>query len=665
MAGRKDLLRDTLGPYRIERRLAAGGMAEVFVALRQGPHGFQKRVALKRILPQHARDAEFVGMFIDEARLAARLDHPGVVQVFDFGEHGGALFMAMEMVEGTTVGRLLRAVAGRRETVPLGPALHIAYEAAAALAYAHELCDDEGRPLHIVHRDVSPANLLLDRSGRVRLTDFGIARCRTTVSRTDDGHIRGKLGYMSPEQVVGDPVDAKSDVFTLGVVLAELLLAEPLFGKTGDLEVLLQIRNVDLSTLHRRGSHIPKDVQRLIIWALERDARHRPSARTFEQAIREILLRRGELGHGPRECARLLERLELIPKAARDVNAQEAGARPTFLVDLDDSTAASDETRSLLDDLSLDPPTMYELRLPDGSHEGPIPFSDMVRRIVLGELQPGTQVRKDTGDFDSAGRMPELQRYLKSNALHWGPAGPPEGASRRGVLQGGRLLKTVHGLTVGRETGVLHLWDGGRQKRIFFREGRPDFVASNIGAELLGEFLVAQGSILRMELDMALAMLTRYEGRLGDALVGLGILRPMELYKAVSQQVRARYLEAFQWSRGQWAYVSGECCEEETLPIGQGEHELLRDAALTTSPEQLKLALRPVQQRLLRLNPQPPAPIAQFRVPPEWERVLSSLDGHTTPAGLLAREYARGGLDAEQVERALYLALSCELVAAA
>lgn len=659
------MLRDTLGPYKIERRLAAGGMAEVFVALRQGPHGFQKRVALKRILPQHARDAEFVGMFIDEARLAARLEHPGIVQVFDFGEHGGALFMAMEMVEGTTVGRLLRTVAGRRETVPLGPALHIAHEAAAALAYAHELCDADGKPLHVVHRDVSPANLLLDRAGRVRLTDFGIARCRTTVSRTDDGHIRGKLGYMSPEQVVGDVVDAKSDVFTLGVVLAELLLAEPLFGKSGDLEVLLQIRNVDLETLHRHGAHIPKDVTRLIVWALEKDARHRPSARTLEQAIREILSRRGELGQGPRELARLLERLELIPKTARDVDAQEAGARPTFLVDLEGSATVSAETRSLLDGLAMDPPTMYELRKPDGTHEGPVPFSEMVRRIVLGELAPGTQVRKDSGDFESAGRMPELQRYLKSNALHWGPGGPPEGASKRGVLQGGRLLRTVHGLTVGRETGALHLWDGGRQKRIFFREGRPDFVASNIGAELLGEFLVAQGQILRMELEMALAMLPRYEGRLGDALVGLGILRPMELYKAVSQQVRARYLEAFQWSRGQWAYVSGECCEEETLHLGQGEHELLRDAALTTTPDQLKLALRPVQRRALRINPSPPAPLSAYRLPPEWERVIASVDGSTTPAGLLAKEYASGGLDADQVERALYLALSCELVAAA
>ena len=658
--------RNSLGPYRIEKRLAAGGMAEVFVAHREGPHGFQKRVALKRILPQHARDPEFVGMFIDEARLAARLAHPGIVQVFDFGEHGGSLFMAMEMVEGTTVGRLLRTVASHRETVPLGAALHVAHEAAAALAYAHTLRDESGHPLNIVHRDVSPANLLLDRQGHAKLTDFGIARCRTTAQRTDDGHIRGKLGYMSPEQVVGDEVDAKSDVFTLGVVLAEMLVAEPLFGTGADLDVLLQIRNVDLTVLRRAGGHIPKDVTRLLQWCFERDPEKRPTARQLSYALREVLARRGELGRGPQELARLMERLELVPKSEHDAEAQEAGARPTFLVEIDDEEAsAPNNTKALLDRLALDPPTTYELRHPTGEREGPIPFSEMVRRIVTGALKPGTKVRKDTGDFESAGRMPELRRYLGSKALQWGPSGPPRGANRSGVLYGGRLLGQAHQLTSRRETGVLHLWDGERQKRIYYVDGRPDFVASNVEAELLGEYLVAQGTILRMELEMALAMLPKYDGRLGDALVGLGILRPMELYRAVADQVRSRYLEAFRWTSGQWAYVRGEQCDEETFPLPQGEHELLRDAAMQTDAKDVKAALTPVQRRVLRKNPAPPATLASYRLPGEWERVIDTVDGRATLAGIIAREYAQSGLDAEQVQRALYLGLSVELIEAA
>lgn len=640
-------------------------MAEVFVAQRQGPHGFEKRVALKRILPQHARDPEFVGMFIDEARLAARLEHPCIVQVFDFGEHGGALFMAMEMVEGTTVGRLLRTVASRQETVPLGPALHIAHEAASALAYAHGLRDDAGHPLAVVHRDVSPANLLLTRHGRAKLTDFGIARCRNTDQRTDDGHIRGKLGYMSPEQVVGDVVNAKSDVFTLGVVLAELMVAEPLFGVGADLDVLIQIRNVDLGVLQRAGAHIPRDVMNLLRWALERSPDDRPSAAALERALRSILARRGELGRGPQELARLLERLELIPRSESDAEAQEAGARPTFLVELDEDASAPDNTKALLDRIAIDPPTTYELLHVGGALEGPLPFSEMVRRIVTGELAKGTKVRKDEGDFESAGRMPELSRYLGSKALQWGPSGPPSGANRRGVLYGGRLLAQAHQLTARRETGVLYLWDGNRQKRIYYLDGRPDFVASTMQDELLGEFLVAQGQVLPMELEMALAMLPRYDGRLGDALVGLGILRSMELYRAVSEQVRMRYLEAFRWAEGQWAYVRGERSNEETFPLGQGEHEMLRDAAMQPTAAQMEAALEPVQRRVLRQNPRAPAPVGSYRLPVEWEQVLKSVDGHTTTAGLVAREHTQNGLPRELVQRVIYLGLSCELIDAA
>ncbi|MCZ7682492.1 MAG: hypothetical protein M5U28_28340 [Sandaracinaceae bacterium] len=184
------------------------------------------------------------------------------------------------------------------------------------------------------------------------------------------------------------------------------------------------------------------------------------------------MARRGELGRGTQELARLLERLELIPTTEVDAEAQEAGARPTFLVELDEARPAPANTKQLLDRLALDPPATYELRLPDGEREGPIPFSEMVRRIVTGELPEGTKVRKDKGDFESAGRMPELRRYFGSKALSWGPSGPPEGASRRGVLYGGRLLPTAHQLTARRETGVLYLWDGPRQKRIYYVEGR-------------------------------------------------------------------------------------------------------------------------------------------------------------------------------------------------
>ncbi|TFH29706.1 MAG: serine/threonine protein kinase, partial [Myxococcales bacterium] len=255
--------RPLLGPYHIERRLAAGGMAEVFVARREGPHGFSKRVALKRILPQFSSDPDFVWMFIDEARLAALLEHPNIVQVFDFGTMGDDLVLVMELVDGSNVSRLLRA-ATAESPIPWDVALHIAYQTAQALDYAHHALDDEGEPLEFVHRDVSPANILLSRTGHVKLTDFGIATVRSRAPTTEDGQVRGKLGYMSPEQVLGKELSGKSDVFTLSTVLAEMLIGEPLFQGESELNVLLQIRDADLRVLARCERRIPQDIRALV-----------------------------------------------------------------------------------------------------------------------------------------------------------------------------------------------------------------------------------------------------------------------------------------------------------------------------------------------------------------------------------------------------------------
>src|SRR5579864_1575909 len=243
-----------LGPYELLRRIATGGMAEVYLARRGGPHGFQKIVAVKRILPQFARDADFVAMFVDEARVCARLGHPNIVQVFDFGEEDGELYMAMEYVDGTTGARLVRAVAARGEEIPLDVCLYIALSILRALDYAHSARDESGAPISLVHRDVSPGNVLIDRSGAVKLTDFGIARAAEIERRTDAGQLKGKLGYMSPEQVVGRELDARSDIFTLGIVLAEMLILRPLFSGGRELDVLIRIRDADLSAIDRAGS---------------------------------------------------------------------------------------------------------------------------------------------------------------------------------------------------------------------------------------------------------------------------------------------------------------------------------------------------------------------------------------------------------------------------
>ena len=626
-------------------------MAEVFIAKRRGPHGFQKRVALKRILPQFAAEPDFVHMFIDEARLAARLEHANIVQVFDFGQHTGSFFIAMELISGSNVNQLLRAVAARDEAVPLDVALHIAIEAATALAYAHTLRDDEGEPLRVVHRDVSPANLLLTRDGHIKLSDFGIARAASFEARTQTGQLRGKLGYMSPEQVLGRELDGRSDVFTLSTVLCEMLIAEPLFGKGQDLDVLMRIRDVDLSILDASKRRVPQDIRALIACGLSKSRDERPDSLTFLRMLQEIAMRRGVAAAASR-LARLLARLELVEQRPGDELALEAGAKPTYL-DLSYSSPADQEPPAL-------EVVSYRVRSERGLI-GPLSYSQVAELVLSGLIDGDAMISRTGMPFERAANIEELRRFVSSPALQWRDRDLAH-PTFRGGLAHASLLPVVHRITRAQETGVLHMREGGRQKKLYFIDGRPDFISSTDRNELLGEHLVSTNVCLRMEVDMALAVLHRYDGRLGDALVGLGILRPMALVRAVQEQVKKRFLEAFRWRAGEWRFLRGARSEEETFAVQQDPCELLRDAAREAHPAELEAALEPVRERVLVRTSAPPMPLAAYRLPTSWSTLLQQVNGQSTLASIVARESARRGVEVEDVYRALYLGLSCELL---
>jgi serine/threonine-protein kinase len=253
-------------------------MAEVYEARRPGPRGFAKRVALKRVLPQLAMDERLLRMFCAEARVHAALTHPNLVSVLDFGEDNGELFLVMEYVDGVPLSDVLRAVVARKRAVDLGPALHIAREVAAGLAYAHHYRDEDDAPLGVVHRDVAPNNILLGRAGEVKLTDFGIVQSAWSEVRTAPGELRGKVGYVSPEQAMGQAVEARSDLFSLGVVLAEMLLGAPLIPGASELEILKSLQSRSWEDLAPLRGKAPPSVTALLHKLLAKSPRNRPSS---------------------------------------------------------------------------------------------------------------------------------------------------------------------------------------------------------------------------------------------------------------------------------------------------------------------------------------------------------------------------------------------------
>ena len=653
-----------IGGYTLGRRLGLGGMAEVFEAERRGPHGFRKRVALKRILPHVAADPIYVEMFIQEASLVARLEHPSVVQVFDFGEDDGELFLTMELVEGTSVSRMLRVLAARGDAFPLDVALWLTVQAARALAHAHALRGEDGGRLHLVHRDVSPGNLLITRQGHLKLADFGIACTHPRERHTDDRNLRGKVGYMSPEQVSGEELDARSDVFTLATILAEMLMGETLFSRGTDLEVLLRIRDVDLGTLLRTRRRIPSDVRKVLFSGLSPRAQDRPDARTFADAREEIMCRRGMAMGGAERVARLLQRYELIDAPQGD-ELFEPGARPTALIALDGFTDPGLRVSARgAPAIDLDSQPRYSVELATGQRMNGLPFPELVRLTTTGVIGAATSVARGAEPITHAGDLPELSRFFSTPALQW----KPEEISRprlKGDLNAAMLLPLIHTLHANRETGMLYLSDGERRKKVYFVDGRPDFVASTSRKEMLGQHLLDQNHCLEMELDMALAMLPQFSGRLGDALVQLGVLRPVQLYRAVATQVRGRYLEAFRWRRGEWLYVRGAQSHEETYPIEQDAHVLMRDAALELDPSELEAALAPMWEKVLRANEQPPAHAAAYQMPDAWRWVIEQARGDATVGAVFHRCSRQSGLDEEDAMRALFLGVSCQLLNAA
>ncbi|UJR84451.1 serine/threonine-protein kinase PknK [Sandaracinus amylolyticus] len=309
-----------LGRYRILRRLGAGGMAEVFLAKSSGAEGIEKVLVVKRVLPTFARSPKFVSMFVDEAKVAMRLNHPNIVQVYNFEQVRDEFLLAMEYVDGLDLGRLLAAARRKGRRLPYALCALVAMEVAKGLDYAHNRKDESGVPMDIVHRDVSPQNVLVSYDGAVKVADFGIARARMVSEET--GVIKGKFSYMSPEQARGQRVDRRSDVYSLGVLFSELLMNRAMYPGLQGMEVLEQVRDGRISAPRNVDSNVPAELDAIARRAMSFDREERyQTGRSLAGALSRWLHEQDEL-HDGGELERFL--LEVAP---REVTSPEGQRR--------------------------------------------------------------------------------------------------------------------------------------------------------------------------------------------------------------------------------------------------------------------------------------------------------------------------------------------------
>ncbi len=278
-----------LDRFELIAELASGGMATVYLARLSGAGGFQRFVAIKRLHPHLANDQDFIQMFLDEARLAARLHHPNVVPIVEIGESPEGYYLVMEYIEGDTLARLLARSVQAGKSLPAKAGIRILLDTLAGLHAAHELLDDDGKPLKIVHRDVSPQNILVSVDGSARITDFGVARAASRLSTTRTGQLKGKLAYMAPEQARGKDVDRRADIFAMGIVVWETLAQRRLFKGEGEADTLNRVLYEPIPLLRSANPMMPQQLEELCSKALERDPDKRfDTCLDFAEALEKV-----------------------------------------------------------------------------------------------------------------------------------------------------------------------------------------------------------------------------------------------------------------------------------------------------------------------------------------------------------------------------------------
>jgi serine/threonine protein kinase len=293
----------SLGKYEIIRKLAVGGMAELYLARQPGPEGFSKRVVIKRLLPGLTDDQTLITMFLDEARLAARLSHANIVQIYDLGSESGSYFIAMEYVRGRNLAELQNAEAERGEATPHGIVAYIISRICRGLHYAHTLTDQARRPLRVVHRDVSPNNVIVSFQGEVKLLDFGIAKAASHAAKTQAGLLKGKYAYMAPEQCKGELVDHRSDIFAAGIVLYELVCRRRLFRRTSDFATMRAVIEDPIPPPSAVYDEVPDELETVIMRALNRRPEERYQSAQEMQIELEQAMQANVWAVGPDQVA--------------------------------------------------------------------------------------------------------------------------------------------------------------------------------------------------------------------------------------------------------------------------------------------------------------------------------------------------------------------------
>ena len=607
------------GPFFLDARIAVGGTAEVYLARPAAPApNLPDRLVVKRLLPHFASDAEGRTMFEREARLHASVTHENVVTVYHAGKDDrGEPYLAMEYIDGVDGYRLLRRLRQEGEFLPIGVAVYVAREVLRALESVHAALDPtSGGSLGIVHRDVSPSNIYLSKDGTVKLGDFGIARSTTRATlRSEAGHVlKGKFAYLAPEQVAGETSDHRADLFSLATVLAEMLLNRPLFPGGGQLAILLAIRDCKIDALSEIRPRLPPGLFEVMERALARSPAQRfENATSFAKALapfeadkrlaaREIAARvrwvkaasssdklTAQRDSAAMRAAKVVVRKPDVPPAKPpSPSSGRMAAAPVPAPPPSEPVVALDDEDLEPEDVPAEAKTSeYEL-LPshvlktDGTTLGPWTFARLMEALATGQIDRADRIDFVGRGFRAAEEIEELARFFPATGATTSQLKGPGTPDLSDQIGPRTMLETLMQVLAHGETGVLFVEraedDGlpsgkpgsaprGGKKELYFVNGKLHHVASSNASELLGEYLVRRGKLEREELDLALAVLPRYSGRMGDTLISMGLVGPVDIFRAIRDQGRDRVADLFLWRGGTLSFYRGHTAPHVEFPL--------------------------------------------------------------------------------------------------
>ena len=643
----------TLGKYTLVERIGQGGMAEVWRATLRGIDGFEKQVVIKKILPRYALRPSFIQMFVQEAKLASALSHANIVQIHDLCVEAGEYYMAMEYVRGWNLLDVLERASTLRRRIPVEVAVYVAVEVCRALSYAHAVSGPDGRPLDIVHMDVSPSNVLVDVVGAVKLADFGLARA-TAIGQQGEvaDHLRGKLAYMSPEHVAGKPVDRRADLFAVGVILYELCTVKRLFMARTALETLANVRQADIEPRLARHPEIPLGVQAIIRKAVTASRRARyQTAGEMEDDLERFLFD-ARIRITGREVTAFLHTLAAGGEGLEPLGSSTgssvwtrssvhrsggAGARR----DEDSSPDVSARLRTL----------RFHLQRSTGSGDGPVTYDNLLRMLGARAVSPDEYVSVNGSDWVRVRDVPVLADVVARVF----PAASA-GSKRSGPFGVQQAIDLLSDLCLSAATGRLTVTRDQIRKSLYFRRGKVVHVTSNRKSELLGSFLVSRGVVTPEQILAALHRAGHQEEQLGSALVSLGTLRPADLARLLEEHIQLKFGELVTWDGGSWELHEGERLDNDIVSFELEPLPAMAEALRRgVDPAVLEAYARDHRERMVTLAGTPRYDVLLLRLTSRESRLLTRVSTRPRSVGSLVRELGEKPEDRHVLLLVLYL----------